>query len=719
LISLAVGTAIVLAVLTWAAYGREGAPVVSYLRGQVRVWVVPYRAHDGKTRLIYLDLPRWYGPARRPLIPLVISPHGRQARAQANSALWGQLPAQGGFAVANPEGQGRVLQDESWGYWGQIADLARMPVVLGRALPWLRINRRRVYAVGGSMGGQEALLLLARFPRLLAGVVTFDAPTSLAQRYYALTRLRSGHYLQGLMRQELGATPAAAPGLYEQRSPTRFAAQIAFSHVPVELWWSRKDGVVVNQSTQSGLLYRLIKKRDPQAPIREVVGTWPHMAEMSARRGLPTALRRLGLLPSALVRGRFETSLDASGTFLFGGQRVFPIALTNPPPLYGTTPTGLSGQGEVARVGVNVFRVGPSWSPWTLAEVARARRWDRAAARLGIHTWINLNGLARARPRLRVAATLGDTVLALLTGPSSRAIALWKGADEPGVRHVRPASLEFAYCRVTSRGNPSWCAGQRPLDRHHLWVTIQAPSGTAAGLAAYSKVTDTHGVDVYPVTFDGNGEGLPDPAPDLHAVGIWTRRLAWITPDHSVWVTLEICAHSSYSRKTGQYLLPTAWQERYMVYDAVINGARGLSFFGGDNPHCWNRRDRAHGWNWTFWNSTLRGLITQIGARSPLAPALVDPASTRHLSTNDPATEAISRTVTTSAGHEELWLIVARHGVGSRTVTITGLPTTTAGGTVYTEGRPIGVRRGTLTDRFRQWQVHVYRFRIETPPARA
>jgi pimeloyl-ACP methyl ester carboxylesterase len=208
------------------------------------------------------------------------------------------------FAVANPDGQGRILGNESWGYPGQIADLARMPSLLQDALPWLRLDRHRVYAVGGSMGGQESLLLLARYPRLLAGVVAFDAPTNLALRYRALRRLSRGVYLEWLMRREVGGTPGAVPQRYAARSPILYVRQIVLARVPVELWWSRRDRTVIDQSTQSGRLYRLIKTLDRRAPVREVVGDWPHMAEMNWRRGLPLALHWLGLLPtgSAAVR---------------------------------------------------------------------------------------------------------------------------------------------------------------------------------------------------------------------------------------------------------------------------------------------------------------------------------------------------------------------------------------------------------------------------------
>ena len=159
---------------------------------------IHYVAHDGVRRAAFVLLPAWYGPRRHPPIPLVISPHGRGVDARRNATLWGDLPARGPFAVVNPEGQGRRLELYSWGDPGQIDDLARMPRILRRALPWLRIAPRRIYAVGGSMGGQETLLLVARHPRLLAGAVAFDPATDLFLRYRDFPSLRWGRRLQQL-----------------------------------------------------------------------------------------------------------------------------------------------------------------------------------------------------------------------------------------------------------------------------------------------------------------------------------------------------------------------------------------------------------------------------------------------------------------------------------------------------------------------------------------
>jgi hypothetical protein len=148
-----------------------------------------------------------------------------------------------------------------------------------------------------------------------------------------------------------------------------------------------------------------------------------------------------------------------------------------------------------------------------------------------------------------------------------------------------------------------------------------------------------------------------------------------------------------------------------MVYDAIINGARALTFFGGNNPHCWNQTDRRYRWNWTFWNSDLDPLIEQISARSPLGPALADSASTKVMRTDDAGTEAITRIARTDSG-TQLWLLAARDATGIRSVAISGLPASVTAAAVYGEHRRVQVVKGVIRDTFRQWQVHVYRIRL-------
>src|SRR5262249_10532265 len=123
--------------------------------------------------------------------------------------------------------------------------------------------------------------------------------TDLAMRYRDFPLLRFGTHLQWIAREEVGGTPSRDPRAYAARSPLDDARAIADSGVPLQLWWSTKDRIVVDQARQTGLLYRLIERDRPRAPVWRFVGTWKHTAEMRSYRRLPVALQLFGLLPGS------------------------------------------------------------------------------------------------------------------------------------------------------------------------------------------------------------------------------------------------------------------------------------------------------------------------------------------------------------------------------------------------------------------------------------
>jgi hypothetical protein len=413
-------------------------------------------------------------------------------------------------------------------------------------------------------------------------------------------------------------------------------------------------------------------------------------------RVLVAILFGLGLATSAAQAA--TTRLDRAGTVILDGRKVFPIVLSKGPEAGTTTPDGLDALAEVASAGVNFVRVGPGAGTWTSRDIAQAIARNREAAAHGLYTWVNLSSLSRAQPDTWRAALLRKVIGSLERDPSATALGMWKGADEPWRYRTTIPSLRFAYCIATSRGDRRWCKGKPPADSDHLWVTVQPSRGSGPELAAYSRVTDVHGVNHYPVS-------LGNPDPNLHEVGRWTDIVAWATPNQAVWTTLGICWRWSYD-SYGNYALPTRLEQRYMIYDAILNGARSLAFYGGNLSQCWNAADAAHGWSWTYWREVLGPLVREIGAISPLAPALLNPATTVVLPTSDPTVQAIARR---GAGGD-LWVIAARSGEGSQPVTIGGLPSSGSTGEVYTENR-VATRAGdTLTDTFARWDVHVYRF---------
>ena len=153
-------------------------------------WIeIKYTAHDGRLRDAVVLLPHGYKPGANPAIPLVIAPHGRGHTGAQDAPRYGDLPSIGNFAVVSPDGEGRRLHRYSWGARGQIADLARMADIVESALPWVHIDRSRQYAIGGSMGGQETLLLVGEYPHLLAGASAVDSVVDFPLQYRNYPRL--------------------------------------------------------------------------------------------------------------------------------------------------------------------------------------------------------------------------------------------------------------------------------------------------------------------------------------------------------------------------------------------------------------------------------------------------------------------------------------------------------------------------------------------------
>jgi poly(3-hydroxybutyrate) depolymerase len=285
------------ALLVLALVAVAGTSTAGAASSQPQAVTIDYVSHDGFVRHADVLLPAWYTPGRSPALPIVISAHGRNCTADRNARNWGTLPTAGGFIVVNPDGMGRRLAASSYGYAGQIDDLARMPGIVHRALPWVRIDTRRIYAIGSSMGGQETLLLVARHPRLLAGAAAMDAVTNLARRFRQFPRIAGGAGLQAALAREVGGSPSDAPSAYAERSPLAQAGAIADSGVPLELWWSRTDRVVIDQQHQSEALFDRLRRLRPKAALTAYVGNWRHSFDMRAGSLLPVALEGLGLLP--------------------------------------------------------------------------------------------------------------------------------------------------------------------------------------------------------------------------------------------------------------------------------------------------------------------------------------------------------------------------------------------------------------------------------------
>ena len=119
------------------------------------------------------------------------------------------------------------------------------------------------------MGGQETLLLLGQHPRLLAGAVAFDSVTDFGLRYEQFARSPRGPSAAGSRprrgRRHADDEPAGVSSCEARCTGSRRSRD---SGVPLQIWWSDADEIVVNQHTQSGRFFKELQELDRAAASR-------------------------------------------------------------------------------------------------------------------------------------------------------------------------------------------------------------------------------------------------------------------------------------------------------------------------------------------------------------------------------------------------------------------------------------------------------------------
>jgi hypothetical protein len=387
---------------------------------------------------------------------------------------------------------------------------------------------------------------------------------------------------------------------------------------------------------------------------------------------------------------------SATGVLLVGGAKLFPLILSNGPPPAGSAPSGRNGLAEVAAGGINMIRTGSgAWSlEFAEGQIAAERAVLDAAAAHRLHCWTWLGRVPNLPAQTGSAneQLLLKIVDALKSNP---ALAAWKGVDEPALGSVPVAGLARAYERL------------RALDPDHPLVIIEAPLGTVATLAPYSAALDITGADIYPVSYPP-GLHAGGTNSDLSVVGDVTRKMVQAGRGKPVWTTLQI-AWSGVLPPAHVPRFPTLLEERFMAYQAIIAGARGLAFFGGHLTQLLRPADVQSGWNWTFWERVLQPLVSELSSTA-VVPALVAPPANVAI-----RADAADIDHTTRQGNGFLYLIAVRRGRSTSHVRFSGLPTGIGGGEVlfeYAQGkfREVTVSNGVFHDWFGPHDSHVYRF---------
>lgn len=115
---------------------------------------------------------------------------------------------------------------------------------------------------------------------------------------------------------------------------------------------------------------------------------------------------------------------------------------------------------------------------------------------------------------------------------------------------------------------------------HVIWFN-HAPRNSMSDLKKYGTLADVVGCDIYPVPFGLVGHSDLGEK-NLPCVGRFTERMAQSVPGKPAWMVLQGFGWDVLGEGKSETSRPepTLRQSRFMAYDAVVNGARGILYWG-------------------------------------------------------------------------------------------------------------------------------------------
>lgn len=283
-----------------------------------------------------------------------------------------------------------------------------------------------------------------------------------------------------------------------------------------------------------------------------------------------------------------EPQAVASGFLKSNGRTRFPIG-------FYELPKGEDDLKALAAAGVNLVRCHDS------------RDLDRAGA-AGLMGWVPLNVQNGDTEGLRkqVAAVGAHPALAAWEGPDE---VVWMFTAYSGLQkiagftradwqHQRPKAVAYAgeQARQILPKLREGIRTVRGIDARKLpfWINEAADSDMKY-VREYAGEIDVTGCDYYPVHSTGN---------DLPGVGRLVNRWHAVGRGKPVWMVLQAFSWHSI-RPDRQKLYPTFVQSRFMAYDAIVHGARGLLYWGS-----WQADDPA-------FRRSLYALTSELAALEP------------------------------------------------------------------------------------------------------
>ena len=376
-------------------------------------------------------------------------------------------------------------------------------------------------------------------------------------------------------------------------------------------------------------------------------------------------------MPSRLV------DIDAQDFVRVNGKRVFPVGIYS-------SPGSEKGMRDLATAGFTLIQSG------ALPPAAMKALLDKAQ-QYNLKVWVTVGAsLDFSKDAEAKRKELTALVAAVGTHP---ALLCWESIDEPAWGSQNADGLYEGYRFL------------RALDQNHPIWTNHAPRNLISTLAYFNRATDMAGCDIYPIPEPQSQSNLPNRT--IHVVGDESdKSVASVNGEKPITMVLQGFGWAELNGHRGARngaILPTLDESRFMAYDAILHGARGINYWG-----------TAYTEKPSEFYSELKSVVSELVQMQPVLTA-----------------DVVTGTAAGSVKSPESAVQMMRRNVNGKTyvIAINTLKKPTRGAfkvpglaarqlQVLFEGRKVSVAAGEFGDDFAPYATHIYTDDVAFKPER-
>jgi hypothetical protein len=378
-----------------------------------------------------------------------------------------------------------------------------------------------------------------------------------------------------------------------------------------------------------------------------------------------------------------SVKFDNDGMITINGKRTFIIGSYH-------LPKSETPYAELSKAGFNLLRIGNNVKEFKNAQKA------------GLKVWYTLGTLDLDKVQ-QSKKTMLDNINKFKNHP---ALLIWESVDEPAwtwnkaEARIKPGPFIKAFNFI------------KKYDPNHLLYMNHAPVNLESTLREYNGGTDIVACDIYPVIPEGikpmfalfpNGEQGDLSNTSISQVGEYANKMRRVAgPNRPVFMVLQGFAwemlRKEADRDSSKILFPTLFQNRFMAYNAIIHGANGIVYWGTSYTPQPSE----------FWTD-LKKVTNEVSSISHIISSknsafTVNKKYHEMGHSVDAGIEILVKNI-----QNKLYLITANADKNPVKITlgdVEGFNTCT----VLFENRQIDIRQNSITDTYKPFDVHIYKF---------